>query len=253
MTAFFMAWSMFFRIPCPVQKWDESQKLNMLLWFPWIGVLIGAISAFLVWGMSFTPFPVFGAIVGALAPTLLPGLIHLDGFMDTADAVLSYGSHEKKMQILKDSHVGSFAVISVVVLTVVLVASWLQLDISGFPYFMLMIPGVTRSAVTLAIFTMKPLEHSSYAKIREQKVKPHMVVLAVATTVVLLADAVLLTEWFAVSAFVAYGVSWLVIATAKKSLGGMSGDISGSAVVIGETAGIVAMVILQKVLPMIFG
>lgn len=43
------------------------------------------------------------------------GGIHLDGFMDTSDALGSHASIEKKLEILKDSHVGSFAVISVVI------------------------------------------------------------------------------------------------------------------------------------------
>ena len=42
---------------------------------------------------------------------LVTGGIHLDGFMDTTDARSSYGDREKKLAILKDSHVGAFAVI----------------------------------------------------------------------------------------------------------------------------------------------
>ena len=37
--------------------------------------------------------------------------IHMDGFLDTMDALNSYGSREKKLEILKDSRTGAFAVI----------------------------------------------------------------------------------------------------------------------------------------------
>ena len=45
---------------------------------------------------------------------LITGGIHIDGYMDTMDAVHSYGDREKKLEILKDSHIGAFAVIMLV-------------------------------------------------------------------------------------------------------------------------------------------
>lgn len=45
---------------------------------------------------------------------LITGGIHIDGYMDTMDAVHSYGNREKKLEILKDSHIGAFAVIMLV-------------------------------------------------------------------------------------------------------------------------------------------
>ena len=49
--------------------------------------------------------------VGALLPILVTGGIHMDGFMDTSDALASWHSPEKRLDILKDSHVGAFAVL----------------------------------------------------------------------------------------------------------------------------------------------
>ena len=49
-----------------------------------------------------------------LCPILVTGGFHLDGFMDTEDALNSYGSARKKLEILKDPHIGAFAVISLV-------------------------------------------------------------------------------------------------------------------------------------------
>ncbi len=41
--------------------------------------------------------------------------IHLDGLLDTADAMSSYQERERRLEILKDSHAGAFAVITCVV------------------------------------------------------------------------------------------------------------------------------------------
>ena len=46
-----------------------------------------------------------------LLPILLTGGIHLDGFMDTSDALASYGDRVKKAGDFKDPHTGAFAII----------------------------------------------------------------------------------------------------------------------------------------------
>ena len=48
-------------------------------------------------------------IPAILIPVLITGGIHLDGLLDTADALSSYKTKEEKLEILKDSHAGAFA------------------------------------------------------------------------------------------------------------------------------------------------
>ena len=56
---------------------------------------------------------VLTAAVMTVYPFLISGCIHLDGFMDVNDAVMSRRPLEDRQRILKDSHVGSCAVICV--------------------------------------------------------------------------------------------------------------------------------------------
>ena len=80
--------------------------------FPWIGALIGGCIYF--WGCLCSSFQIgiFGrTAISAAIPLLITGGFHVDGFMDTMDAVHSYESKERKLEILKDSHIGAFAVI----------------------------------------------------------------------------------------------------------------------------------------------
>lgn len=51
------------------------------------------------------------ALIGAAIPLMISGGFHVDGYMDTMDAFHSYQSREKKLEILKDSHIGAFAAI----------------------------------------------------------------------------------------------------------------------------------------------
>ena len=54
------------------------------------------------------------AVVMTALPVLVSGGIHTDGFIDTVDALSSYGDKEKKLEILKDPHTGAFAIIGAV-------------------------------------------------------------------------------------------------------------------------------------------
>ncbi len=55
------------------------------------------------------------ALAFSLIPFLITGGIHMDGFMDTCDALASHADREKKLEILKDSHNGAFAMMGAVI------------------------------------------------------------------------------------------------------------------------------------------
>ena len=109
----FIALSMYSRIPVPVVKWSRERMGYVMCWFPIVGILIGI---FLIIWMKVAELLKFEAeitgIVGVMLPILITGGIHMDGFLDTWDALSSWGERERKLEILKDSHVGAFGVIA---------------------------------------------------------------------------------------------------------------------------------------------
>ena len=115
--AFFMCQSMFCAIPCPCKIWDEDARDKLLWCLPLVGLEIGL----LWWSLGLLcRFLGLSQAVSGIALCAMPffatGFIHLDGFMDVTDAVGSCRDLAKRREILKDSHVGSFAVIGVVLL-----------------------------------------------------------------------------------------------------------------------------------------
>ena len=115
--AFAMCQSMFCAIPFPGNIWDEKARDKMLLFLPLVGLEMGAIWAVLAWLCNFLQLPVLvKGLILAVFPYLVAGFIHLDGYMDVTDAVKSCRSLERRREILKDSHVGAFAVIGCVLL-----------------------------------------------------------------------------------------------------------------------------------------
>ena len=112
-----MAWGMFLAIPCPFPRWREEARVQMSACLPLIGGMLGGLWALLAWGLvRLSCPPAVTALLLAAFPWLCSGFIHLDGFMDVCDAVLSRRDLEQRQRILKDSHCGAFAVICVCLL-----------------------------------------------------------------------------------------------------------------------------------------
>ena len=112
----FTAIGMYSRIPVPRPKWKQEYMDYVMCFFPLVGILNG-LCLFLFWWAAET-FQVnthFAAVICTVLPLWVSGGIHMDGYMDTADALASYGSRERKLEILKDSHTGAFAVIRCVI------------------------------------------------------------------------------------------------------------------------------------------
>ncbi|MCM1577802.1 MAG: adenosylcobinamide-GDP ribazoletransferase [Ruminococcus sp.] len=106
------AFLMYSRIPVPQVEWKEENRRYSLCFFPLVGGVTGAV--FLIWKYICTRLSVSAfvfAAVGVLIPIMITGGIHLDGFCDTVDAMSSFGDKEKKIEIMSDPHIGSFAVL----------------------------------------------------------------------------------------------------------------------------------------------
>ena len=103
----------------PRFEWKEDDMATSLDFFPLVGAVIGVLICLLNIGLLAQINPYVRAILSVLIPILITGGFHLDGFMDTSDALNSYGEHEKKIEILKDPHIGAFSVISLVKLILI--------------------------------------------------------------------------------------------------------------------------------------
>ena len=229
--AFAMCQSMFCSIPAP-QIWDEQAKDKMLLFLPIVGLEIGGIWVLLAWLCRLLSLPtlVTGLILAAY-PYIATGFLHLDGYMDVTDAVKSWRSLERRREILKDSHVGSFAVIGIVLLILAQFAFLASAPSDANFLILIFIPAVSRCCSALAVTGLKPMSTSQYAD--QKKPKSHMVVLTIMLAAFLVAGFLLCGKYgFALlGGLIGYG---LALCRAYKSLEGMNGDISGYCLTIGE-------------------
>ena len=158
---FFMAWGMFLAIPCPKKIWSETARRKMLACLPFVGIVVGAVWALCAWLAWYLPHPL-GAALCAAAPWLVTGFLHLDGFMDVCDGILSRRDLETRRRILKDSHCGAFAVICMVLLAM---AQWSAfLSAENVPLLPLaLVPVASRAAAAVAVLALRPMSTSQYS------------------------------------------------------------------------------------------
>ena len=261
-----MSLGMFSSIPCPYRPWNEKARHLMLVFLPAVGLVIGLIwyGIYLLLDWLNIPLQLLTAAL-MLYPYLITGFIHLDGFMDTSDALLSGRPHEEKLRILKDPHTGAFAVISVAVLFIVCYASMSAviemvhfkhaLDIAkGDPMLaLILIPVITRCCSAIAVLAGKPLAHSQY-KEEQGAAKPT----AEITAICLMGFAAIAASLTIGTGIFAKEAAWPVplalacavfaylsaIFGAVRQLGGVSGDLAGYSLTIAEAFALVALAVL---------
>lgn len=107
-----ISFAMYSKIPMPMIDWSDENMEYSMCFFPLVGTVIGALMYgwYVLSGML--PFgTAFNTAVYLVIPMIISGGIHLDGLLDTADALSSWQPMEKRLEILKDSNSGAFAII----------------------------------------------------------------------------------------------------------------------------------------------
>jgi adenosylcobinamide-GDP ribazoletransferase len=205
-----------------------------MAFFPVVGLFLGAV----VWTVAgvlgtFLPDGVTDlAALGLLA--VLTGAIHWDGLMDTADALGA--GRERRLEVLRDVHVGSFGMLALVF---VAGAQWAGLgSLSGWVHgcALLLFPTWGRWLMSYVTYAMADLRRG------EGLASPFVAQLEIRHILwggafALIATVLLLGLFRAV--VVAVGVVGVGIALRRlyvRAFGGVSGDLLGAACCLGEAA-----------------
>lgn len=169
LTAFFMAWGNFCSLPCPVKRWDSNHTSLMLGFLPLIGLVIGIVWAAAYFGLVFLGFPFFAvAFFITFLPFALCGFMHMDGFMDCCDAIMSRRPLEDRQRILKDSNTGAFAVVSMIFLVLGYFCFLSTAVTTGIDFVnMIMIVVLSRSVAGLHVLLCRPMGQSQYAAMQD--------------------------------------------------------------------------------------
>ena len=212
---------------------DEST----LEWFPLVGALIGAGVGAVWWGADrLWPHALAAALVLAV-DLAITGMLHLDGLIDSADAILPHMERARRFEVMSEPTVGAFGV-SVVI--VVFITRWASLAT--------MVPRVALIAAlwcvarTVMAVTVRA---QPYAKSSEGLaslfVGPRSWISVGLTGSILALGLGALGDGVPglVAVLVAGVTGAGVVAFARRQLGGYTGDVLGAAGVLAETAGLI--------------
>lgn len=248
--SFVVGMSMYSKIPMWKVEWNEKNMKYALCFFPVVGAVIGACVYFLgtfLLEMGYTKSLFGGAMT--LLPILISGGIHMDGFMDTMDARSSYGDRERKLEILKDSHAGAFAVLGLGCYLVWSMAIWSEggrndLLVLAFVYMM------SRALSGYSIVCFPPARKNGLGKTFQAGADKRIVSLAMILWFCVSAAGMICFGGLrgglgAVTALLVFGYYYWF---SQKEFGGMTGDLAGYFLEICELAVTTAVILLGGIL-----
>ena len=249
MKSLLIAFSMYSKIPVPHTEWTKESMAWALCWFPAVGLVVGL---FLALWLIFADFLGLGDMtrgaVALLIPIAVSGGIHLDGLCDTADALGSHQSREKKLEILKDTHTGAFAIIVCSLYLIVFFAAWCELEVTRrlIPVLAL-VPVLSRCLSALGAVTMPNARGSGLlaafteaADLKRARVILIFLALATASLMIFLSSFIGgVMVLAALLAFLYYSVM------SRRRFGGITGDLAGFFLQICEMSCVLAAVFAQ--------
>ena len=162
MTPFFIALQFLTRLKIVNQtEWSVEDFGKSVVAFPYVGLIIGLILALLYGILSpFIPLVPLMLIL-VIAEFLITGGLHADGLMDTSDGLFSGRERDRKLEIMKDSRIGSFGVVALVFVTLLKWQLLTAIPTAEFiPMALIMMPLMSRWSLVLSI--------RSYPYAREQ-------------------------------------------------------------------------------------
>ncbi|MEN2490024.1 adenosylcobinamide-GDP ribazoletransferase [Flavobacterium sp. B11] len=114
---FFTCLMFYTRIPCPKNITHHPDYLNKATrYFPFIGWIVGSISFLAFYLFSFFLSSEIAVILAIIASILTTGAFHEDGFADVCDGFGGGWTKEKILMIMKDSAIGAYGAIGLVLL-----------------------------------------------------------------------------------------------------------------------------------------
>ena len=242
-----VAFSMYSKIPVPQIEWKKDNMRFALCYFP----LVGAVTGLIVWLWSLISGylgvgTVLSTAVFVLIPVAVSGGIHLDGLLDTADALSSWQTRERRLEILKDSHAGAFAIIVCCSYFLAAFAVWSEAD-AGSVQILTLGFVLSRALSGFGIYTFPCAKNTglaaTFANAADRKKARVCLLLEAAACMA----AMIWLDWRRgiAAAAAAVIVCALCRRMALKKFGGITGDIQGFFLQVCELAMAAVLVALQ--------
>lgn len=224
-----IVFSTYSKIPMPIFEWKEEDLRYSMCAFPLVGLVLAALSCgayrlMLCLGAG----NLLTAGVMTVLPLIFTGGIHMDGYMDTIDALASWQPKEKRLEILKDSHTGAFAVMGCAGMLLLSAALYAEADPAKAP-LLICVFVLSRALSAWTLVTLKGARpQGMLGDFSRAAQKRAVTVSGSIYTVLCLAVWAILGGWIA--AMCAAAAVLCVLAyrrMAYRQFGGVTGDLAG--------------------------
>jgi adenosylcobinamide-GDP ribazoletransferase len=210
--------------------WSPGDSGRASVWYPFVGLVIG-VSTWFSWKVATFFFPpLVAGVVTLVVWVTLTGGLHLDGLADCCDGLLASTSVERRLEIMKDPHIGAFGVIGLILILLLKATAVASLT-SASSFGILLAASLARWCILPA--GLLPLARSSGMGTDFMLgFKRSFIALS---AVIPLVIAIFLGIRGILSTFAGFGAAALVLWLAKSRIGGVTGDVFGMVVEVVET------------------
>lgn len=229
-------------LPCG-RTWPEGRVPRSVGWYGWVGWLLAAfavlplsLSQHYLGAPDFARSLLFGVLVIALW-ALLTRFLHWDGLADTADGIWGGSTPERRLEIMRDSRVGSFGVAAIVLVALVQVSSATLLVSRGILWPFLVAPVVARFSASLAAWELPAArrEGLGLTAMGHAGLYERLVAGAAALGLIVCISLGATSNQFVLVTAAGVIAGLAVPRMLSKPVGGMTGDLLGATILLIET------------------
>lgn len=245
-----IAISFFTRIPIKLNDVTSEEFYDSMILIPVVGIFIGLVLYSVSILFSFFHFAELQALLLVIAYIWLTGGLHLDGFADTTDALFSARDQQKMMEIMKDSRLGAFGAIGLILL---ILTNWMTFTIiiPQYSIVLLVMPVFGRVAAIMStcFSTYAPGGGGLGKRFVEMTKLHHFIIYLLA---LLGYSTLLLGLPGLVTAVICFLPGILLMKNLQHKIGGMTGDTIGMTIELNQTFFLVIYSVFLINFPMYF-
>lgn len=224
-----LAIQFFSRIPINMNvDFNDKNIRYSIFYIPLVGGIIGGFGGLIYYFLS--PFnKLIASFLTLLVTIILTGGLHIDGLSDTFDGFLSNRDKERTLEIMKDSRIGAFGVLSIVLL--ILSKFILIISIENLPLFLILSFANSRLVVSYIISYKKVARPGGLGDLFH-KSNPKKLILI--SGIIYLAILILLDIRYIIPLIVTFAAAEYISYISYKKIDGLTGDVYGAIIELGD-------------------
>jgi adenosylcobinamide-GDP ribazoletransferase len=217
------------RLPTPgLKAFDTAWVSRAARYFPLVGEVVGAICAAVFFCAGAVWPPLAAALLAVAVGVLITGGFHEDGLADTADGLGGGQDPVRRLEIMKDSRVGTFGVLALVLTLALKVAALADLGLMTGALALLAAHGLARGASVLVMWRTPYVGDAQGAKWKPSPLGLGWGEVATAMVFAVWPLVFLPAAPAALGVAIGAGLALVVTLLARRLIGGQTGDVLGA-------------------------